>query len=248
MQDLTGRVAVITGGAGGIGRALAEELVAEGMKVVVADVQADLVAATAAALERAGRGPRRGHRRDRPGVGRGPGRRHLRALRRLPPPGQQRRCRGAVLHAVGDDRQRLALGARGQRDGRGQRGPGLRPPDDRGGGAGPRGQHLLGRRWHRAAPHGVGLRRQQGGGDHLHRVPGQPAGERGHEPAGLDLLPLGRPAAHGAVGVGQDPARRAGPGATPHHRGDDRREARGHGGEGRLPAALAGPERAGPGR
>ena len=38
MQDLTGRVAVITGGAGGIGRALAEELVGEGMKVVVAGV------------------------------------------------------------------------------------------------------------------------------------------------------------------------------------------------------------------
>ena len=32
------------------------------------------------------------------------------------------------------------------------------------------------------------------------------------------------------------------------HRADDRREARGHGRAGRLPAALAGPQRAGPGR
>ena len=44
MEELTGRVAVITGGAGGIGRALAEELLREGMRVVVADVQTDLVA------------------------------------------------------------------------------------------------------------------------------------------------------------------------------------------------------------
>ena len=51
-----------------------------------------------------------------------------------------------------------------------------------------------------------------------------------------------------AVDLGQDPARRAGPGAAPHHRADDRREARGDGRAGRLPAALAGPQRAGPGR
>jgi NAD(P)-dependent dehydrogenase (short-subunit alcohol dehydrogenase family) len=36
---------VVTGGAGGIGRALCEELLAEGMRVVVADIQDDAVAA-----------------------------------------------------------------------------------------------------------------------------------------------------------------------------------------------------------
>ena len=46
MRDLAGRVAVVTGGASGIGRALSEELLAEGMKVVIADVQADAVATT----------------------------------------------------------------------------------------------------------------------------------------------------------------------------------------------------------
>ena len=50
MNELVGRVAVVTGGAGGIGKALGEELLTEGMSLVVADVQADLVAATAAEL------------------------------------------------------------------------------------------------------------------------------------------------------------------------------------------------------
>jgi len=40
-QELAGRVAVVTGGAGGIGRATAELLVAEGARVVVADLDAE---------------------------------------------------------------------------------------------------------------------------------------------------------------------------------------------------------------
>jgi NAD(P)-dependent dehydrogenase (short-subunit alcohol dehydrogenase family) len=54
VQDLVGRVAVVTGAAGGIGRALAEELLGEDMRVVIADVQADAVAATAAELSERG--------------------------------------------------------------------------------------------------------------------------------------------------------------------------------------------------
>ena len=38
MRDVVGKVAVITGGGQGIGRALAERFGAEGMKVVIADV------------------------------------------------------------------------------------------------------------------------------------------------------------------------------------------------------------------
>ncbi len=38
MQELRGKVAVITGGASGIGRALAERFAAEGMKLVLADI------------------------------------------------------------------------------------------------------------------------------------------------------------------------------------------------------------------
>ena len=40
-QELSGKVAVVTGGAGGIGRATAQLLVAEGAQVVVADVDVD---------------------------------------------------------------------------------------------------------------------------------------------------------------------------------------------------------------
>ena len=54
MQELTGKVAVVTGAASGIGRALAERLAAESMKVVVADVDMDRLAQTEQALTESG--------------------------------------------------------------------------------------------------------------------------------------------------------------------------------------------------
>ena len=49
--DLTGKVAVITGGAGDIGRVYARALCEAGGKVVLADVKAEPAARAAAALE-----------------------------------------------------------------------------------------------------------------------------------------------------------------------------------------------------
>ncbi|HIF63288.1 MAG: SDR family NAD(P)-dependent oxidoreductase [bacterium] len=54
MHDFTGKVAVITGGASGIGRALGERAVAEGMKVVLADVEEAPLALAAAELGKGG--------------------------------------------------------------------------------------------------------------------------------------------------------------------------------------------------
>ena len=51
MESLLDKVAVVTGGASGIGLAMAERFLAEGMKVVIADVEAP---ALAAAVERLG--------------------------------------------------------------------------------------------------------------------------------------------------------------------------------------------------
>jgi NAD(P)-dependent dehydrogenase (short-subunit alcohol dehydrogenase family) len=50
MDRLTGRVAVVTGGAGGLGRAMGETFARRGMRVVLADVQADPLDATVAEL------------------------------------------------------------------------------------------------------------------------------------------------------------------------------------------------------
>jgi NAD(P)-dependent dehydrogenase (short-subunit alcohol dehydrogenase family) len=50
MQHLAGKVAVVTGGASGIGKALARRLVAEGMKVVIADIEAEALRATASRI------------------------------------------------------------------------------------------------------------------------------------------------------------------------------------------------------
>ncbi len=38
MKDLKGKVGVVTGGAGGIGKAIGEAFLAQGMKVVLADI------------------------------------------------------------------------------------------------------------------------------------------------------------------------------------------------------------------
>ena len=48
MGKLEGKIAVITGGASGIGRGLAERCVQEGMKVVLADIEEPALAQTAA--------------------------------------------------------------------------------------------------------------------------------------------------------------------------------------------------------
>ena len=54
MKELAGKVAVVTGGASGIGRAMAEGFAAEGMKLVLADVEMDSLQAAKSELEDGG--------------------------------------------------------------------------------------------------------------------------------------------------------------------------------------------------
>ena len=54
MRDFTGKVAVVTGAASGMGRAFAERFAAEGMKVVLADIEAPALDAAAVEMRKAG--------------------------------------------------------------------------------------------------------------------------------------------------------------------------------------------------
>ena len=54
MQQFEGKVAVITGAASGIGRALTERCLAEGMHVVMADIEEDALKTAAARIESLG--------------------------------------------------------------------------------------------------------------------------------------------------------------------------------------------------
>jgi NAD(P)-dependent dehydrogenase (short-subunit alcohol dehydrogenase family) len=54
MKDFTGRIAVVTGGASGVGRGLVEALLEEGARVIVADIEAAALEATVSELNERG--------------------------------------------------------------------------------------------------------------------------------------------------------------------------------------------------
>ena len=148
MARFTGKVAIVTGGGSGIGRATALLLASEGAAVTVADIAPD-----AARGRRGDRSERRhrarpGGRRRRSGRGRGDGRRHRVGVRRARRAAQQRgraRPEPARPRRRDDGSRDLGPGARGEPHGSDARLP-LRDPGDAGTGRRFDRQHRVGRR------------------------------------------------------------------------------------------------------
>ena len=55
MDDLEGKIALITGGAGGIGMAMARRFVADGIRVMIGDVDDAAIGTAVARVRRRGR-------------------------------------------------------------------------------------------------------------------------------------------------------------------------------------------------
>ena len=213
MQDLEGKVAVVTGGASGIGLGLARRFAGERMRVVLADVEpAALDKATAELADEFGADNVVGVLTDvrRRRCGGRPGRGRVRAVRRRPRAVQQRRCRRRRARLDGAPRP-LALGRRGEPPGGRPRHSGVRAPDDRAGRRTCR-QHGVGRRHPHRPGDGALLRHQACGGGAVGvavlRPPAHRRRRRGIRPVpGVGAYQHRRHRAQPALGRG---ARRAG--------------------------------------
>ncbi len=143
MDDFTGRVAVITGAASGIGLGLARTAAREGMRVVMADIEETVLEEAAASVAELGAETLDGaDRRHRPRRRRGARRCRVRALRRCAPRLPQRGCLPG-RRVVGAHRGRLGVGAGRQPLGPDPRRAVVHAATDRAGGPVARRDHVV---------------------------------------------------------------------------------------------------------
>ncbi len=198
MKDFAGKTAFVTGGAGGIGFAMARAFGRRGMKVAIADVEADTCAKAVETLAcRRHHGDRNDLRCLRPRSICRSRRAHFRRIRQGARPLQQ--CRGLARRPDRDHRVvGLGLGDRRQSEGSRPR-PAAVPAADEGAWRGrPHRQHGLGQRRGRLGARRSLQRDQVRGGRHLRGAGG---GTEGHADRRQRALPE----------LGQDPHARQWP-------------------------------------
>ena len=205
MEDLQGKVAVITGGASGIGRAVAQRVAAEGMKIVLGDVEEEALTGAVDGSLHPGPRPSAWHRRGRPRLVRhsAPS---ARPLRRRAPRAQQCGHRVGRPH-LGGHRGGLALDPGRQPVGRHPWRPRLHAALDRAG-RGAHRQHGVHRGSHRRPVPRSLQRHQAGRGGHFgDTLQGPPDGRRRRSASRSSAPASCRHALRNPTGTGRTGAR-----------------------------------------
>ena len=223
MELGSGKTAVVTGGGSGIGEALGRAFAAEGMSVVISDIDLNAAEGVANSINDTGRERDRGpHGCLRPRLREGAGGQDVRDLRGRARALQQRRRGGLPLRRR-DERRRLGLGHVGESGWRRERRDAVPAAHDRAGRRGAYREHIVERRALRAAGDGLLRGLEAGRSGHV-RAPER--GPCGRQHRRLRALPGRCSDTHRGGRPEPSPTSTAGPRTFPNSRSPSARGSR----------------------